>query len=241
MGNWMIKITLDYDGNGCVSEGYVAYDEQMSRKRPCVLICHAWGGQGEPERRRAELIAELGYVGFAIDLYGKGKRGNLYRGNAHLMQPFIDDRKMLRQRLIAAVKTAQNLAQVDANRIAVIGWGFGGLCALDLARSALDGVKGVVSYYGPFDPPNLPQSKITTKILIHQGYEDPIVHSSKIPNIADELTKAGADWRIQIYGNAKHAFNSRSANLPEEGILYNPEAAQRSEDLTENFLKEVLC
>lgn len=237
----MKKTTFDYDGDGCLSEGYVAYDECISGKRPCVLICHAWGGQGEPERRRADLVAESGYVGFAIDIYGKGIRGDLYQANAHLMQPFLDDRKKLRQRLVAAVKAAQSLAQVDANRLAVIGWGFGGLCALDLARSALEEVKGVVSFYGPFDPPNLPQLRTTTKILIHQGYEDPFVPTSKIFMVADELTMAGADWRIQIYGKAKHAFNSRGANLPEQGILYNPEAAQRSAELTEMFLKEVLC
>ena len=139
---------LDYTDGEITCEAYVAYDESQTSKRPCVLVSHQWSGQSDAERKKAEQLAQLGYVGFAIDIYGKGVRGGLLDDNSKLIQPFLDDRAMLRRRILAALAAAQRHPMVAPDRIGAIGYCFGGLCVLDLARSAAPGVKGVVSFHG---------------------------------------------------------------------------------------------
>src|SRR5207249_440906 len=128
-------------------------------------IAHQWAGIIDHERSKAEELAHQGYVGFAIDTYGQGQRGDPTGDNSHLMGPFLADRAKLRQRLMSAVTTAKKHPNVDASRIAVIGYCFGGLCALDVARSGTSEVRGVVSLHGIFAPPNLgAQPPIKAKI-----------------------------------------------------------------------------
>ncbi len=231
---------FDYQCFDCQAEGYVAMaDDQVPR--PCVLICHAWGGQSDSERRLAEKMVLLGFTGFAIDVYGKGKRGDKFIGNEKLMQPLLDNRNLLKNRLLASVSAAQSIPEIDPKKIAVLGLGFGGLCALDLARTGHADLKAAVSFYGPFDPPNAERNKIYARILIHQGDQDPIVPVSKIPDLSKELTESQADWQIQIYGNSMHAFNARGVNLPERGIKYNENSATWSWLTTESFLKYSLA
>jgi dienelactone hydrolase len=166
---------LDYTDGEIMCEAYVAYDESQTSKRPCVLVSHQWSGQRDAERKRAEQLAQLGYVGFAIDIYGKGVRGGLLDDNSKLIQPFLDDRAMLRRRILAALAAAQRHPMVAPDRIGAIGYCFGGLCVLDLARSATPGVKGVVSFHGVFHPPNLgEQAPITARVLILHGYDAPL-------------------------------------------------------------------
>ena len=118
---------LDYTDGELTCEAYVAYDESQTSKRPCVLVSHQWSGQSEAERKKAEQLAQLGYVGFAIDIYGKGARGGLLDDNSRLIQPFLDDRAMLRRRIIAALAEAKKHPMVDSDRIGAIGYCFGGL------------------------------------------------------------------------------------------------------------------
>ncbi len=229
---------LEYPAGAQTCEGYLAWAER--EQRPCVLICHAWGGQSEYERAKAEELCRLGYAGFAIDVYGKGRRGHPTVGNEHLMQPMLDDRALLKRRLLAAVEAAQQHPGVDPRRIAVMGYCFGGLCALDLARSGHPDIQGVVSIHGGYSPPNLgPQPPIHASVLILHGDADPISPSEQLPLLADELTQAGADWQIHSYGHAMHAFSFSGAQLPEQGILYHPLAARRAERSLTDFLSEV--
>jgi len=233
---------LDYtDGEG-VCEAYVAYDESQTSKRPCVLVSHQWSGQSDAERKRAEQLAQLGYVGFAIDVYGKGARGGLLADNSKLMQPFLDDRAMLRRRILAALAAAKNHPMVDPDRVGAIGYCFGGLCVLDLARSAAPGVKGVVSFHGIFHPPNLgEQAPITAKVLILHGYDDPMATPDHVLAIARELTEAKADWQLHAYGHTTHAFTAQGVNAPERGLVYNAAADRRSWIAMKNFFEEVLA
>ncbi|MBX9692407.1 MAG: dienelactone hydrolase family protein [Cyanobacteria bacterium] len=231
---------LDYQDSSTTCEAFVALDDSSKAKRPCVLISHAWAGQSDGERDNAKKIAELGYVGFCLDNYGKGKRGSSMEENAKLMQPFVDDRQMLRTRLLAGVTAAAAHPQVDADRIAAIGYCFGGLCVLDLARSADPRVKGVVSFHGLFSPPNLgTQKHISAKVLILHGYDDPMATPTNMVEVATELTSAKADWQIHAYGQTMHAFTNPIANMPENGILYNESAAHRSWQAMSNFLEEL--
>jgi dienelactone hydrolase len=231
---------LDYADGSLTFDGYFAYEETWRTPRPCVLIAHAWHGQAEPERQLALRIAELGFVAFAIDLYGKGVRGDPAGDNTALMLPLLQDRGAIRTRMVAAVNAAKSHRLVDEDQIGAIGFCFGGLCALDLARSNIPSVRGVASFHGILQPPNVGvQAPIDTKILILHGYDDPMAPPSDVLAIAQELTAAQADWQLHAYGHAMHAFSFPGANMPERGIVYNAAAARRSWLAMKNFFAEV--
>ncbi|RKG84250.1 dienelactone hydrolase family protein [Corallococcus terminator] len=232
---------LDYADGETVCEGYVAHDASHEGRRPCVLIAHAWDGQNTFMRAMAERYAEQGYVGFALDVYGKEVRGEVTGDNSHLMGPFMQDRALLRRRMLAGLEAAKRHPRVDPQRIAVLGYCFGGLCALDLARSAPEGLKGAVSIHGVLQAPDLgPQPPITASVLLLHGWEDPVARPDAVLAIARELTEAGADWQLQAYGHAMHAFTFEGANNPQAGILHHPVAARRAEAALRTFLTQVL-
>jgi dienelactone hydrolase len=233
---------LDYVEGETVCQAYVAHDASSASKRPCILVAHAWDGQNEPIRALTERLAQLGYLGFALDVYGKGVRGGVADDNSRLMAPFVKDRALLRRRLEAGLAVARRHPRVDPDRIAAIGYCFGGLCVLDLARSAALGLKGVVSFHGVLMPPALgPQAPIHAKVLVLHGWEDPMVPPVDVLALTRELTEAKADWQLHAYGHAMHAFTFPGANNPQAGILYNEAAARRSWSAMRAFLDEVLA
>jgi len=232
----------DYLGGDTTCEAFVAYDPVIAGRRPCVLVAHAWGGQGQVEQDKARELARQGYVGIAIDVYGKGVRGDPFVGNEKLMQPFIDDRAMLRRRLLAALAFARSLPMVDAQRIAAMGYCFGGLCVLDLARAGTTDVRGVVSIHGVFYPPKLgPQPPIAAKVLVLHGWDDPFAPPDHVLGLAKELTDAKADWQLHAYGHAKHAFSAKGAALHDIGIVYDEAADRRSGQAIASFFHEVFA
>lgn len=233
---------IGYTDGPLACEAYAAYDASSRSKRPCVIVSHAWGGQLDFEREKAQRLAEMGYLGFAIDLYGKGVRGAPAGDNSKLMQPFMEDRAMLRRRLGAALAAAKRHPMADPGRIGAIGYCFGGLCVLDLARSVPPGVKGVVSFHGLFHPPNLgPQAPITARVLMLHGYADPLAPPGDVLAVARELTEARADWQLHAYGHAMHAFTHPPANNPAGGVMYDAAADRRSWAAMSYFLQEVLA
>jgi dienelactone hydrolase len=233
---------LEYREGGDAFEAYVAWDPAASGPRPCVLVGHDWSGLNESIRKGTEVLARLGWVGFALDAYGKGIRGDLTGDNSALMDPLLADRGRLRRRLLAALAAARRHPAVDPARVAVMGYCFGGLCALDLARAAPEGLVGAVSIHGVFQPPDLgAQPRIGAKVLVLHGWEDPLAPPDAVLGLARELTDAGADWQIHAYGHAMHAFTFEGANLPERGIRYDANAARRSWASTRTFLEEVFA
>jgi len=221
-------------------ESYVAWDAAVSGRRPCVLVAHQWAGFSEHERAVAEGLAAQGYVGVAIDVYGKGVRGGLMDDNSHLMMPLIEDRAELRRRLFAALREAKSLPMVDPSRVAAVGYCFGGLCVLDIARSGTEEVLGVVSLHGVFMPPKLdPRPAIKAKVLVLHGWADPYAPEADVLALARELTEAQADWQLHAYGGVVHAFTAVGANAPERGIVYDEAAHRRSTAATSGFLKEL--
>lgn len=218
-------------------EAFVAYHESEQPK-PVVLIAHAWAGRDDFVQNKAQAIAELGYVGFALDMYGKGKLGNRIEENAALMQPLMDDRNLIKRRMHLALETARALPFVDEQRVVVIGFCFGGLCALDLARSGAN-VQGVVSFHGLFTPPHYGAESIHAKILVIHGDQDPMATPDNLRQFQDEMTAAGADWQSHVFGKTLHAFTNPQANDPELGTVYNRQADQRAWVLLQNFLDEV--
>ena len=230
---------VEYEHAGATLEGFLACDDREDVYRPAVMVVHVWGGRGQFECDKARALAELGYVGFAADLYGKGVLGNSVEENASLMQPFLEDRALLQSRLTTALETLKSLPEVDNDRIAAIGFCFGGLCVLDMARTGTD-IKGVASFHGLFGAPgNTAGTKIKAKVLALHGHEDPMVPVNAVVELEKELTEAGADWQIHVYGNALHAFTNPAANNPELGAIYNKNADKRSWQALLNFLDEL--
>ncbi len=232
---------FEYRDGDTLLEAYVALPAAISGKCPAVLVSHAWAGRSEFECEKADQLAELGYVGIAIDNFGKGVRGRTNEENAALMRPFIDDRQKLRQRLEAAITAVADIDAVDTSRMAAIGFCFGGLCVLDMARSGAD-LRGVVSFHGLFDAAaNLPVAPIKAAVLALHGHDDPMVPPARVQSLASELTNAGANWQIHVYGGTMHAFTNPNANAPENGMMFNPVAADRAWTSMQDFLAEVLA
>ena len=230
---------VEYEHAGATLEGFLACDDTEDGARPAVMVVHAWAGRSEFECDKARALAELGYVGFAADLYGKGVLGNSVEENAGLMQPFLDDRALLQSRSTTALETLKSLPEVDNDRIAAIGFCFGGLCVLDLARIGTD-IKGVASFHGLFGAPgNTAGTKIKAKVLALHGHDDPMVPVDAVVALEKELTEAGADWQIHVYGNTLHAFTNPAANDPVLGAIYNKNADKRSWQTLLNFLDEL--
>jgi len=228
---------VEYQDDSLTLEGYLAVHDDGAA-RPGVLISHAWGGLGEFEQGKAHKIADLGYNAFCLDMYGKGVRGGSVEENRKLMAPFLDDRALLRQRIQAALKTMRDIPEIDGDKIVAIGYCFGGLCVLDLARSGAE-VQGVVSIHGMFNPPeNLTNEIIKAKVLALHGYDDPMATPEQLTAFATEMTDAGVDWQVHAYGLTYHAFTNPKANNPEMGTVYNPAADQRSWIALQNFLAE---
>ena len=163
-----------------------------------------------------------------MDVYGKGIRGDEIGDNAHLMNPLLEDRRTLRTRLLAGVRAARAWPGVDSSRLAVLGFCFGGLCALDMARASPEGLRATISVHGGLTPPPMEtEGPISSQVLILHGWEDPMAPPADIVHLAQELTALGADWELHAYGHAYHAFTFEAARFPERGIVYHPRAAAR--------------
>lgn len=237
----IITNTFNYLDGDVVLEGFFAFDDALQGRRPTVLINHTWRGRDSFVEDKARELAKLGYLGFAVDMYGKGVLGNSPEENGRLMQPFMDDRGMLQQRIKAALATVRLMPWVDDSNIAAIGFCFGGLCVLDLARTGAD-LKGVVSFHGLLGAPdNISGQAIKAKVLALHGHDDPMGPPEQVLAFEQEMTAAGADWQVHVYGNTVHAFTNPLANTPEFGMVYQANADRRSWVAMRHFLEEVFA
>jgi len=231
---------VEYRFEGKTYEGMLAVDGRKSGRRPVVMVSHAWAGRTDYEVDAAKRLAALGYAGFAIDLYGKGVVGSSNEECQKLMTPLVQDRAGLQARLVNAVDVARRLPEADAARVAAMGYCFGGLCVLDLARTGAD-VKGVASFHGLFSAPgNTKGTKIRAKVVAYHGWDDPMVPPEHVTALGKELTEAGADWQIHAYGGVMHAFTNKAANDPGFGTVYDARADRRSWASFVDFLGECL-
>ncbi|WP_340121821.1 dienelactone hydrolase family protein [Methylobacter svalbardensis] len=235
----IVSNTVAYLDGDVVLEAFFAFDDQISSRRPAVLISHAWAGRDDFVAEKAKKLAALGYVGFAVDMYGKGVLGTSPEENMKLMQPFMADRAMLQQRMKAALAAVRLMPWVDDSKIAAIGFCFGGLCSLDLARTGAD-IKGVVSFHGLLAAPENAQGNATkAKILALHGRDDPLVPAEQVLAFEQEMTEVGADWQLHTYGNTMHGFTNPLANDPVFGAVYQPDSDRRSWIAMQNFLTEI--
>ncbi len=237
----IISNTVTYLDGDVVLEAFFAFDDAIAGRRPTVLINHTWVGRDDFVAEKAKKLAALGYVGFAVDMYGKGVLGSGPEENMKLMQPFMTDRAMLQQRMKAALAAVKLMSWVDDSKIASIGFCFGGLCALDLARTGVN-IKGVVSFHGLLVAPgNTQGNAIKAKILALHGHDDPLVPTEQVLAFEQEMTEAGADWQLHSYGHTMHAFTNPLANDPAFGAVYQSDADRRSWLAMQNFLAEIFA
>ncbi len=235
----IVSNTVAYLDGDKLLEAFFAFDDQVSGRRPAVLINHTWAGRDDFVAEKAKKLAALGYVGFAVDMYGKGVLGTNPEENMQLMQPFMADRTLLQQRMKAALAAVRLMPWVDDSNIAAIGFCFGGLCSLDLARTGAD-IKGAVSFHGLLTAPeNTRGNAIKAKILALHGRDDPLVATEKMLAFEQEMTDAGVDWQLHTYGNTVHGFTNPLANDPVFGAVYQPDSDRRSWIAMQNFLSEI--
>lgn len=234
----MKKEYVVYEDQGTMLEGFLAYDASRGQKLPGVILCHAWRGRDDFVCEKAVEIAGWGYAAFALDLYGKGVLGRSKEENVALMTPFMQDRAFLQRRLKQSLKTFKQQPNVDGQNVAAMGFCFGGLCALDLARGGND-LKGTISVHGLLNAPEGQSAdNVTAKVLALHGHDDPLVPPEEVLRFEKEMTDAGADWQVHVYGQTMHAFTNPIANDPGFGTVYNPVAARRAWQSIRNFLAE---
>lgn len=232
----MIERRLIESRHGDVVLESVLTRDASAAPGPVVMLFPNFFGLDETDDENAARIVSLGYAAFACDLYGKGRRGGTREEARERMQPLLDDRPLLQARMLHLLDLVRGLDGVGAGPIAAIGFCFGGLCVLDLARTGAE-IAGVASFHGIFTAPgNIPEPRITARVAAYHGWEDAIVPPEQVVGLGRELTSAGCDWQIHCFGGAVHGFTH--ARPPEEGIPFNALADRRSWRAAEAFLAE---
>lgn len=231
---------VEYKHGDVVLEGYLAYDDAVKGKRSGVIVVHEWWGLNPYARMRTEQLAKLGYIAFAIDMYGKGVRAKDSKEAASLAGLYRADRPLMRARANAGLEVLKKHPLTDVNRIAAIGYCFGGTVVLEMARSGAE-LAGVVSFHGGLSTPNPSDAKnIKGKVLVLHGADDPAVPTDQVIAFQDEMRKAGVDWQMVSYGGAVHSFtNPEAGNDPSRGAAYNEKADNRSWEAMKTFFGEI--
>jgi dienelactone hydrolase len=232
--------TIEYKEGDTNLEGWMAYDDAVSGKRPGVLIVHQWKGLSDYEKKRAEMLAKLGYNVFAVDIYGKGIRPKSPQEAGAQAGKFKSDRPLLRRRVQAGLDVLRKNERTDTKHMAAIGYCFGGTTVLELARSGAD-IAGVVSFHGGLGTPTPDDAKnIKAKVLALHGADDPNVPPAEVAAFEKEMRDAKADWQLMAYGGAVHSFTDWNAgNDNSKGAAYNEKADKRSWEAMKQFFAEL--
>ncbi len=231
---------IEYKQGDQVLEGYLAWDDAATGPRPGVLVVHDWTGLGDYAKLRARKLAELGYIAFAADIYGKGIRPATPQEAGAQVGIYKKNPKLMRERVCAGLDVLCRQPLCDPKRVAAIGYCFGGTCVLELARSGAD-VAGVVSFHGGLATANPADAKnIRGKVLVLHGGDDPHVPPKEVQAFEDEMRSAGVDWQLVVYGGAVHAFTNPAAGSDKSrGAAYNAAADRRSWQATRAFFGEI--
>ncbi|MFO1487024.1 MAG: dienelactone hydrolase family protein [Verrucomicrobiota bacterium] len=234
--------SVEYKQGDTTLEGWLAYDTAFTGKRPGVLVVHQWKGIGDSEKRRAEMLAKLGYVAFCADIYGKGVRPQTPQEAGAQAGKYKSNRPLLRDRANAGLEVLKKNERVDSKHVAAIGYCFGGTTVIELARSGAD-IAGVVSFHGGLDSPTPGDGKnIRCKVLACHGADDPFVPAKDLAAFEDEMRASKVDWQLVKYGGAVHSFTDWAMDgkaLP--GAQYNAAADHRSWDAMKEFFAEIFA
>jgi len=235
--------TVEYSDGDVTLQGFVAWDpDRVQQSAPGVLVVHQWMGLTEYEQSRCRQLADLGYVAFALDIYGKGVRPSNPQEAAEFAGIYKKDRALYRRRLNLGLEQLKNRKAVDSTKLAAIGYCFGGTGALELARSGAQ-IHGVVSFHGGLDSPTPEDGKkITSRILVCHGADDPFVPVKDIEAFKTELNEAKVDWQMIYYSHAVHSFTQPMAgNDNSRGAAYNKKADERSWAAMRGFFNETFA
>ncbi|MGA2581749.1 MAG: dienelactone hydrolase family protein [Tepidisphaeraceae bacterium] len=237
----IVSEQINYQQAGTPLQGYLTYDDSSTAKRPGIIIFPEWWGLTDYPKHRAEQLASLGYVAFAADMYGSGATTSDPTQAGAMSGKVYKDLDTMRARGQAAMDVLKNDPHVDPDKIAAIGYCFGGACALELARSGAD-LAAVVSFHGSLNTARPDDAKnIKAKILVCTGGDDAFVPPAQIEAFEDEMRKGGVDWQVNVYSGAHHAFTNPDADkfgIP--NIAYNAQADRRSWAAMRAFFDEVL-
>jgi len=231
---------VEYKQGDVTLEGYLVYPQAAKGKLPGVLVCHQWMGHSDYERRRADETAKLGYVAFALDIYGKGVKPKDPQEAAKTAGGYKGDRALLRARALAGLEVLSKSDRCDPKKLAVMGYCFGGTTALEVARSGAE-IVGAISFHGDLSSPT-PQDakKIKAKVVAFHGADDPFVPAPQVAAFEEEMRQAGVDWQLVAYGGVVHSFTLKHAgNDNSTGSAYNEKADLRSWEAYRSFLAEI--
>ncbi|PKL92247.1 MAG: dienelactone hydrolase [Candidatus Goldiibacteriota bacterium HGW-Goldbacteria-1] len=236
----IVTKSVDYEQDGVVLEGFLAYDDAVKGKVPGVLIIHEWNGLQDYMKKRAVQTAGLGYVAFAADIYGKGIRPKNREESGKEAGKYRGDRKLMRARANAGLNELKKFKFTDADKLAVMGYCFGGTAALELARSGAM-IKGAVAFHGNTDTPDPRDAKnIKGRVLILHGAKDRSASCEAIDAFRSEMDNAGKEWEMVLYSGAVHAFtNPDAGSNTSTGAAYNKKADEKSWEQMKMFFKEI--
>ena len=237
--------TVTYRAGDTALQGYLAYDLKQSGERPGVMVIHEWWGLNDYIKRRAQMLAELGYTALAIDMYGNGKTATHPDEAGALMNEVLNDMDSATARLQAAYDCLQARPQTDANKVAAMGYCFGGAAALHGARIGMN-LAGVVSFHGALGSFHKPEpGTVKARILVCHGAADALIPADDIDAFKQEMDDADADYQFIAYNGALHGFtnpqateNGRKYGLP---LAYDAEADEQSWQTMQAFFKEIFA
>lgn len=239
----IVTSEFDYSVDGTVMKGYIAYDENQTDTRPGVLVVHEWWGQNDYVRKRARMLAELGYTAMAVDMYGDGKLAEHPDDANKFMMAVFQNISGAESRFKAAMESLKNHPSTDPEKIAAIGYCFGGAVVLHMARLGTD-LDGVVSFHGNLSSMHTPDSgSVTARILVNHGAADPLVPEEQITAFKKEMDAAGANYEFIAYENALHSFTNPGATAAAEKfgmpVGYNAAADSASWAAMQDMFKEI--
>jgi dienelactone hydrolase len=233
--------TIEYKQGNTVLQGLMVYDDKLAAKRPGIIVVHDWKGAGPFVRKRAGALAEMGYTAFVADIYGKDVRPKTDEEAGKTAAIYKKDRTLLRARISAAYEELRKHKTVDTKRLGVMGFCFGGMAALELARSGAE-LNGAISFHGNLDTPNAADARnIKGEVLVLHGADDPYVPAGQVAAFEKEMNDAGVKYTIEKYPGAVHAFsNPMSGNDTKKGAAYNADADAKSKMAMKMFWKKTL-
>lgn len=235
--------TVNYRSGDTTLKGYLATDNAKKGKRPGVLVVHEWWGQNEYARKRARMLAQLGYTALALDMYGDGKTADHPDDAGKFSSELRKNMPVAEARFKAAMALLQSQPSVDKDNIAAIGYCFGGGVVLEMARRGLD-LKGVASFHGSLGTEHpAHKGQVKAKVLVLNGADDPFTKPEQITAFKQEMADAGVDLRFINYPGAKHSFTNPQAdtlgkrfNLP---LQYNEQADKQSWAEMQRFFQQI--
>ena len=233
---------LEYKDGDLLCRGYLAYDEKASGPRPGVLLVHEAFGLGDHVMERARMLADLGYVALAADMFGNRQIPNNFDHAIEIIMALLKDPPTLLARAEAGLAALKAQPQVDATKIGAIGFCFGGTTVIALATQGKD-VNGVVSFHGGLGMLPAPvRNGVKCKVLVCTGADDPMIPAKDVVAFEEAMTGAGADWQVISYGNAVHSFTNKGADGSlNPAIKYDAAADRRSWGAMRNFFEEVFA